>query len=89
MCHQYGCYSSWLLATKAFGKILHDLPENMPVKIWPIAAVILGEDNPKWTKDMVKQFQNQDAVEIAIQGNCIQENRYYIHPEIIDELGLD
>jgi hypothetical protein len=86
--HQYGVYPSWRDATKALGQVLAYYPDNVPVQVWVIAAVILGEAHPQWTKDMVRQFVHLDALEIAVQGDSIREDRYFVHADVIDELGL-
>jgi hypothetical protein len=87
----YGCYNSWTDATKAFGKILCEIhaSREMPVRIFDIAVVLLGEDHPNWAKDMVKQFEHNDAVEIVIQGENFKDNRYAVNEQIIDELRMD
>jgi hypothetical protein len=88
MIHQYGLYSSWTAASEAFGKTLYTLPENTPVKLWDIALVIFGEEHQDWAKDMVRQFVHKDAVEVAFHGDCIQETKYYVRHDVLDEMRI-
>ena len=79
----YGIFNTWLEAERVFANILNAIPENYPIHIWPIASVLMGEDHPEWSRDLVKQFEHLGALEIVVKGHSTVEHRFIIHKNMI------
>jgi hypothetical protein len=91
ICHTYGCYSSWAVISKAFGKELLRIISNDPkgLCLWPIAMKI-AEGNKQWAKDLIQQFEIYQIILLVEDGGRghIDENTYLISRELLDEYRL-
>lgn len=82
----YGNYQSWVEVTKAFGKIIEKLPNNQPIRMWPIACAIIGDD---FAKTLIKQFRNLGAIEVNDAKIPFQYQEYFVNIQAIEENMLD
>ncbi len=83
----YGKCPSWIHAMRAFGNKLVKMPGNCPTLLWPVANSVLGEEHVQWTKDLLNQYEHLGMVELAVKGGSLREATFYIHHEVIKDIG--